>query len=221
MTIRERMMAVYRYHAPDQVPVSIYAQYLPRGSTERMVRGLGLGILDYVPLTTLLAPPWHTHAGFVSEVQGAEFDICFTWENGQKHETRIDRPPGHADAAHPPGPTYGSDWTEKFYLSSPADYKIMQYIVEHTVLRKNEEAFLTRQEDMRGGWVPVPDVEAVDTTGSGDIFNGAFMAAFSRGKTLEECIQFANCAASIPVTRLGVVEAIPELDDVLSSQRVA
>ena len=149
MTIRERMMAVYRYQVPDQVPVSIYARYLPRGSTERMVRDLGLGILDYVPLTTLLAPPWHTHAGFVSEVQGAEFDICFTWENGQKHETRIYRTPlGTLTQRIRQDPTYGSDWTEKFYLSSPEDYKIMQYIVEHTVLRKNEEAFLTRQEDM-------------------------------------------------------------------------
>ena len=93
MTIRERIMAVYRHQVPDQVPVSIYARYLPRGSTERMVRDWGLGILDYVSLTTLLAPPWHTHAGFVSEVQGAEFDIRFTWENGQKLETRIYRTP--------------------------------------------------------------------------------------------------------------------------------
>ncbi len=149
MTIRERIMAVYRHQVPDRVPVSIYARYLPRGSTERMVRDLGLGILDYVPLTTLLAPPWHTHTGFVSEVQGAEFDIRFTWENGQKLETRIYRTPlGTLTQRIRQDPTYGSDWTEKFYLNSPEDYKIMQYIVEHTVLRKNEEAFLAKQEDI-------------------------------------------------------------------------
>jgi ribokinase len=68
-----------------------------------------------------------------------------------------------------------------------------------------------------------PRVKAIDTTGAGDIFNGAFMAAFSRGKALEECIQFANCAAAISVTRLGVIEAIPRLEEVmaLKSRRAA
>jgi ribokinase len=68
-----------------------------------------------------------------------------------------------------------------------------------------------------------PRVEAIDTTGAGDIFNGAFMAAFSRGEALEECIQFANCAAALSVTRLGVIESIPRLEDVkaLDSRRAA
>ena len=60
-----------------------------------------------------------------------------------------------------------------------------------------------------------PRVKAIDTTGAGDIFNGAFMAAFSHGDALKECIQFANRAASISVTRLGVIEAIPQLEEVI------
>jgi hypothetical protein len=137
MTIRERMMAVYRNEAPDRVTVCIYARYLPRGSTERTVRDWGLGLVDWVPLTTLLAPPWHLHAGFVSEVQGAEFDIRFTCT-----------PVGTVTERIRQDPTYGSDWIEKFYLSSPEDYKIMKYIVEHTVLRRNEQALLAKQKDM-------------------------------------------------------------------------
>ena len=61
-----------------------------------------------------------------------------------------------------------------------------------------------------------PPVCAIDTTGAGDIFSGAFMTAYSQGKPLEESIRFANTAAAISVTRLGVVEAIPRLDEVMA-----
>jgi ribokinase len=64
-------------------------------------------------------------------------------------------------------------------------------------------------------YVP-PLVNAIDTTGAGDTFCGAFLAAFSQGQDLAECIRFANCAASISVTRLGVIEAIPRLEEVLA-----
>jgi len=63
-----------------------------------------------------------------------------------------------------------------------------------------------------------PQVAAIDTTGAGDIFSGAFMAAFSGGGTLEESIQFANRAAAFSVTRLGVIEAIPRLEEVMTSE---
>lgn len=59
-----------------------------------------------------------------------------------------------------------------------------------------------------------PAVRAVDTTGAGDTFSGAFMAAVSREKPLEESIRFANTAAALSVTRLGVVDAIPSFTEV-------
>jgi ribokinase len=64
------------------------------------------------------------------------------------------------------------------------------------------------------GYLAPPRVEAIDTTGAGDVFSGAFMAAHSLGQTLEEGIRFANAAAAISVTRLGVVGAIPKLWEV-------
>jgi ribokinase len=61
-----------------------------------------------------------------------------------------------------------------------------------------------------------PQVEAVDTTGAGDTFSGALMAALSKGQALEDAIVFANCAASLSVTRLGVIESIPDLAEVVA-----
>jgi len=149
MTIKERMMAVYRNQIPDRVPISIYARYLPRGHAERRVREMGAGILDYHPLTTLLAPPWHVHPGFLSEVRGAEFKIRFTWRDGRRIEERsFETPLGTLTQQIRQDPAYGSDWTDKFYITSREDYRIMQYLVENTVIQSNEEAYLSKQKDM-------------------------------------------------------------------------
>jgi uroporphyrinogen-III decarboxylase len=149
MTIRERMMAVYRNQTPDRIPVSIYARYLPRGHAERQARELGVGILDFHPLTTLLAPPLHLYPGFLSEVRGADFKIRFTWQNGQRIEERsYETPVGTVTQRSRQEPTYGSDWTEKFYIASREDYRIMQYLVKNTVIQSNESAFPAKREDM-------------------------------------------------------------------------
>lgn len=149
VTIRERMMRVYRNQMPDQIPISIYARYLPRGLTERQVRAIGLGLLDWYPLTTLLAPPWHILPGFISEVRGADFTIRFSWEEGQRYETRIyTTPVGTISQRIRQDPTYGSDWTQKFYIASRDDYPVMKYLVENTVIRRNEAAFLAKKEDL-------------------------------------------------------------------------
>ena len=63
---------------------------------------------------------------------------------------------------------------------------------------------------------PAPRVEAVDTTGAGDIFSGAFMAALWAGESVPASIEFASRAAALSVTRPGVIEAIPERQEVLA-----
>jgi hypothetical protein len=148
-TVRERMMKVYRNQVPDRSPVAIYARYLPRGSSERVVRNLGLGIIDYYPIVSMLAPPWHTHSGYLSQVQGADLDITFTWENGQAVEIRTYHTPlGSLTQRTRKDPAYASDWIDKFYISRMEDYKIMQYLVENTLFRSNRQGFQARQQDL-------------------------------------------------------------------------
>jgi len=61
---------------------------------------------------------------------------------------------------------------------------------------------------------PAPTVQAVDTTGAGDIFSGSFMSALAEGIPLDEAIRFANAAAALSTTRLGVIESIPAREEV-------
>ncbi len=68
--------------------------------------------------------------------------------------------------------------------------------------------------------VPGFKVKAVDTTGAGDIFNGALAVALAEGKALPAAVRFANAAAAISVTRLGTSVSAPkrrEIERLLSS----
>jgi sulfofructose kinase len=55
-------------------------------------------------------------------------------------------------------------------------------------------------------------VEAVDTTGSGDVFRGAFIYALLQGWDIERTLTFANAAAGLACTGVGAMAGIPDLD---------
>lgn len=57
-------------------------------------------------------------------------------------------------------------------------------------------------------------INVVDTTGAGDVFDGAFLSAYLRGCTLEGCASFANVAAALTTTGWGAVNPIPRKEDV-------
>ncbi|MEI7846741.1 MAG: ribokinase [Chloroflexota bacterium] len=57
-------------------------------------------------------------------------------------------------------------------------------------------------------------VKAVDTTGAGDCFAGAFAVALSEQMPLENALVFANTAASISVQHFGAATSMPLRDKV-------
>jgi ribokinase len=60
-----------------------------------------------------------------------------------------------------------------------------------------------------GELVPSFKVEAVDTTGAGDAFNGGFTHALSNGYTVREAMTFANTVAALSVTKIGTAPSMP------------
>lgn len=68
--------------------------------------------------------------------------------------------------------------------------------------------------------LPAPQVNAIDTTGAGDVFNGALAVGLSEGLPLCDAAVFANNAAAMSVTRLGHGEsAIPSREELASFAR--
>lgn len=72
-------------------------------------------------------------------------------------------------------------------------------------------AFVVTEEF--SGLVPGKEVEAIDTTAAGDIFNGALAVAIAEKKLIEEAVIFANRAAAFSVTKMGAQLSCPTLDD--------
>jgi ribokinase len=64
-------------------------------------------------------------------------------------------------------------------------------------------------------------VEAVDSTGAGDTFNGAFAMGLAEGMPLPCAATFANAAAAISVTRPGAQSSIPNRDEVVAFLRAS
>lgn len=57
--------------------------------------------------------------------------------------------------------------------------------------------------------IPAPEVEAVDTTGAGDCFNGALAVALAEKNDLKDAVVFSSRAAALSVMRMGAQSSIP------------
>lgn len=57
-------------------------------------------------------------------------------------------------------------------------------------------------------------VDAVDTTGAGDVFRAGFIYATLRGDSPAEVLRFACAAAAVSCTRRGAINSVPSLDEV-------
>ena len=57
---------------------------------------------------------------------------------------------------------------------------------------------------------PAMPVQAVDTTGCGDVFHGAFLCAWLSDQKTEECIRFASAAAALKARKPGGRMGIPD-----------
>lgn len=70
----------------------------------------------------------------------------------------------------------------------------------------------------RGEMLPRLEVDAIDTTGAGDAYNGGFVTALSEGRDLFEAARYGNATGALSVTRLGTAPAMPtrtEIDEMV------
>lgn len=63
--------------------------------------------------------------------------------------------------------------------------------------------------------MPTLEVEAIDTTGAGDIFHGAFLYALANNYNYDDVIKIANYAGAISATRLGGRNSMPEKEEMV------
>lgn len=80
--------------------------------------------------------------------------------------------------------------------------------VRRVALKLGGEGCLLKSASERHLIPAVPGVRCVDTTGAGDTFAGAFIAAILEGRSFADCGRFANAAASLCVETVGATEGV-------------
>ncbi len=130
-----------------------------------------------------------------------------------------------------------------FYSAAPFEIEALRAVlphVTHLLVNEVEAEALCREMGMRLEDLPVEgvivtrgaegaewiepggapvrveavEVDPVDTTGAGDCFAGALVAALDDGMSSEQALRYAAAAAAIQVTRSGTSAAMPDRGEV-------
>jgi sulfofructose kinase len=83
----------------------------------------------------------------------------------------------------------------------------------HAGVTLGRDGYLWCEADGTHGSYPAFAVDAVDTTGAGDAFHGAFAVALAEGRPTAECIRRASAVAALKCTRLGSRAGLPTADE--------
>ena len=67
-----------------------------------------------------------------------------------------------------------------------------------------------KTDGARGQYAPALRVDAVDSVGAGDAFNGGLAVALSEGRSLAEAIDWGMAAGALSVTRAGAQPSMPD-----------
>jgi len=64
--------------------------------------------------------------------------------------------------------------------------------------------------------LPSFNINSIDSTAAGDIFDGAFLANYAKHRDPFKSAKFANAAAALSTTRFGAVSSIPTKQEIMS-----
>ena len=123
-----------------------------------------------------------------------------------------------------PAANYKSEWVDRVTYLTPneTECELIFGTDYETVLRQYPNKIIVTLGDDGAAYFDGTEIvkvagfktKAVDTTGAGDTFNGAFAHAITVGKSIEEAVQFANIAASLSVEKFGAQGGMPGIGEV-------
>lgn len=98
--------------------------------------------------------------------------------------------------------------------------RLLAYGVKLVAFKLGHEGCYVATPEVRRMVAPYP-VQALDATGAGDCFGGAFMAELMAGRDPFEAARYANVAAALSTTAYGAVDPIPRRAQVQAALQAA
>ncbi|MEJ2053754.1 MAG: PfkB family carbohydrate kinase [Calditrichaceae bacterium] len=84
---------------------------------------------------------------------------------------------------------------------------------KNIVITLGEQGLIWKRGQDQGG-LPALNINAIDTTGAGDVFHGAFAGSLAMGKKWPEILKYSSAAAALCCTRAGGRTSIPGIKEV-------
>lgn len=97
---------------------------------------------------------------------------------------------------------------------------LLDYGVKLVAFKLGHEGCYVATHQERRMVAPYP-VQALDATGAGDCFGGAFMAELMAGRDPFQAARYANVAAAVSTTGYGAVDPIPRREQVEAALKAA
>lgn len=114
-------------------------------------------------------------------------------------------------------PSAPNDTQEMIGFSKPADitnYFMMKGVDLVVCKASNDGSYVGYQGEVKHA--PAMKVQAVDTLGAGDAFNGGFLHALTLGKSPIEAAKVGNITAGLRCMNHGTINALPQQEAVYS-----
>lgn len=92
-------------------------------------------------------------------------------------------------------------------------YKLLKQGAKNVIVTLGEKGSIMVDSDKNIIYVRPHKVQAVDTTGAGDSYLGAFVTRLAAGDDVLDALSFASKASSYTVSKKGAIIALPHLED--------
>lgn len=97
--------------------------------------------------------------------------------------------------------------TDQASAQQAADWFFARGVKQVIITMGGMGAFVS--DGARAEMVPAFRVNAIDTTGAGDAFNGGFVTALSEGQDIFAAARFASATAALSVQKMGTTPSMP------------
>ena len=143
MNVRERIDAFWAGERPDQIPYTIYWNEWRHTASDPAWEAMyanGLGVTWYL-------------RSFATAVRDVELIDEHYVEAGIPKRRQIRRTPvGEVRA------TWENGWNVKYFLETPADYRVMTFIVEHTEITPDYDGYRARAAALPPWGIAIPEL---------------------------------------------------------------
>jgi len=106
--------------------------------------------------------------------------------------------------------------SEKFALQYAGDENLaltkLAQVAPVVVITLGERGLIWQRGQEQGG-ISAPSIVAIDTTGAGDAFHGAFAAGLAKGLSWIELLRYASVAGAFCCTKIGARPGLPSLSE--------